>query len=69
MNRSLFYEDMRWPRPNRRLCGWCEMNVENNHLRCTQCLDGVTRMLCEFCALDQEHAKKAAAARERQGAA
>jgi len=47
-----------------RICDQCGMDVEQNYLRMTMCLDGVLRLLCELCALDEEAAKSKAAARK-----
>jgi hypothetical protein len=42
-------------RPRR--CHGCQVDVENNHLRTTKCLDGELRLLCEWCAKDEEDDK------------
>jgi hypothetical protein len=46
-------------RPRR--CHGCQVDVENNHLRMTKCLDGELRLLCEWCAKDEEDDKARAA--------
>lgn len=43
-----------------RQCDDCGADMEQNHLRATDCLDGRFRRLCEYCAIDREDEKKAA---------
>lgn len=40
-----------------RICDQCGMDVEQNYLRMTKCLDGELRKLCEHCAMDEENKK------------